>query len=126
MKSRSALPYCALGIAPLDALRFFLIIRRPPRSTVFSLTTLIRSGAAPPHDIPVTVYVDRSDPTDALVSGPRSEEHTSELQSRKDLVSRLLHGKKHGTTAATMNKQYLIYAVCVPTNGPLCYDRVTA
>src|SRR6266576_2418064 len=68
---------------------FFLMIRRPPRSTLFPYTTLFRSpgslsagqrGAAP---ISRKLHV---------VS--RSEEHTSELQSRRDLVCRLLLEKK--------------------------------
>src|SRR6266536_4006654 len=65
---------------------FFLMIRRPPRSTLFPYTTLFRSG---PRD---------ADPGHAHVrrqpDGTRSEEHTSELQSRVDLVCRLLLEKK--------------------------------
>src|SRR6266496_6220739 len=63
---------------------FFLMIRRPPRSTLFPYTTLFRSGWQ--HD-PVA----RSWPGGGPV---RSEEHTSELQSRRDLVCRLLLEKK--------------------------------
>src|SRR5215813_14843716 len=66
---------------------FFLMIRRPPRSTLFPYTTLFRSralGADP------TVALDG----DFLEHGPRSEEHTSELQSRPHLVCRLLLEKK--------------------------------
>src|SRR5438874_12760036 len=83
---------------------FFLMIRRPPRSTLFPYTTLFRS------------YLCRWPPTEKLRKegccsvqatpqlGPappesqrriqRSEEHTSELQSRRDLVCRLLLEKK--------------------------------
>src|SRR3712207_7239182 len=87
------------------------MIRRPPRSTLFPYTTLFRSctgggaasrsraspptrarrtrgarsGAAPPHDDP------------APEAEPRSEEHTSELQSRQYLVCRLLLEKKKET-----------------------------
>src|SRR6266496_5682139 len=64
---------------------FFLMIRRPPRSTLFPYTTLFRSR--PPRKTP------RS-PVSPPVWGPRSEEHTSELQSRRDLVCRLLLEKK--------------------------------
>src|SRR5215813_15170402 len=65
---------------------FFLMIRRPPRSTLFPYTTLFRA---------------RSRPGDRLGGGgprpgprARSEEHTSELQSRPHLVCRLLLEKK--------------------------------
>src|SRR6478672_12836346 len=64
---------------------FFLMIRRPPRSTLFPYTTLFR---APPS---------RRRPHDCLDTPRRrhrSEEHTSELQSRSDLVCRLLLEKK--------------------------------
>src|SRR2546421_9720436 len=83
---------------------FFLMIRRPPRSTLFPYTTLFRSLAAREHAreerAPLGEYrealVRRSQP--AGVPSPRaqarSEEHTSELQSRSDLVCRLLLGKK--------------------------------
>src|SRR5690349_23937317 len=92
----------------------FLIIRRPPRSTLFPYTTLFRSGcgcaptrparraarapppaagqpgrALPEHVAPALGRVRR-----ASRPGERSEEHTSELQSRRDLVCRLLLEKK--------------------------------
>src|SRR5438876_11707794 len=68
---------------------FFLMIRRPPRSTLFPYTTLFRSLGAGlmalvPHDGPFA--------TPALQF--RSEEHTSELQSPVHLVCRLLLEKK--------------------------------
>src|ERR1019366_10664278 len=76
---------------------FFLMIRRPPRSTLFPYTTLFRSGAngaGRPAD---------SQPARHLSSlSPRSEEHTSELQSLTNLVCRLLlekTNKKHKKTA---------------------------
>src|SRR2546429_1998321 len=74
---------------------FFLMIRRPPRSTLFPYTTLFRSrhvgllagGAARRGRDP--------DIRDGRAHGaPRSEEHTSELQSRLHLVCRLLLEKK--------------------------------
>src|SRR2546428_9384116 len=70
---------------------FFLMIRRPPRSTLFPYTTLFR-----PHPIRVAgarPSVDGSR-TGRSVRWLRSEEHTSELQSRSDLVCRLLLEKK--------------------------------
>src|SRR5438874_9842592 len=68
---------------------FFLMIRRPPRSTLFPYTTLFRSPPDPAGDR-------RRDPVQPQGRGrrPRSEEHTSELQSRRDLVCRLLLEKK--------------------------------
>src|SRR3712207_9295952 len=96
---------------------FFLMIRRPPRSTLFPYTTLFRSRVRqlyaqesagllealivlshlqdlqrPPVLVPI-----RPDPLEsprAVVEGMRSEEHTSELQSRQYLVCRLLLEKK--------------------------------
>src|SRR5215218_11138179 len=67
---------------------FFLMIRRPPRSTLFPYTTLFRSRSTPRS------ARRRGPATPATVPGPRSEEHTSELQSHSDLVCRLLLEKK--------------------------------
>src|SRR3712207_7714838 len=86
---------------------FFLMIRRPPRSTLFPYTTLFRSGGeiiarvvdagfdyldAPPQrvcgkNVPLPY-------AQSLERAARSEEHTSELQSRQYLVCRLLLEKK--------------------------------
>src|SRR6478672_13533834 len=65
---------------------FFLMIRRPPRSTLFPYTTLFRSPNAEAGHA-------RNEPWTRL-HVQRSEEHTSELQSRSDLVCRLLLEKK--------------------------------
>src|SRR5712675_3161986 len=74
---------------------FFLMIRRPPRSTLFPYTTLFRPFASPSpawrRDAP-----DRS--IRSRRTRPRSEEHTSELQSRLHLVCRLLLEKKKKKT----------------------------
>src|SRR6266496_3833751 len=67
---------------------FFLMIRRPPRSTLFPYTTLFRSAHASSGETPAPVQ-----PQNRCGLG-RSEEHTSELQSRRDLVCRLLLEKK--------------------------------
>src|SRR5216684_6351591 len=67
---------------------FFLMIRRPPRSTLFPYTTLFRSLQRA-HPLGPTVML--CAPMYAL---ERSEEHTSELQSRLHLVCRLLLEKK--------------------------------
>src|SRR3989442_10452445 len=66
------------------------MIRRPPRSTLFPYTTLFRSIDVPGVEIDPPVPDVALDP-DAL---DRSEEHTSELQSRPHLVCRLLLEKK--------------------------------
>src|SRR5205809_6489999 len=74
---------------------FFLMIRRPPRSTLFPYTTLFRSVAPLGH-------VAHQSATATILRWPpercrpwrRSEEHTSELQSRLHLVCRLLLEKK--------------------------------
>src|SRR6266403_3961658 len=65
---------------------FFFMIRRPPRSTLFPYTTLFRSHHHPLHH-GRGPDLQRGEPV-------RSEEHTSELQSRRDLVCRLLLEKK--------------------------------
>src|SRR3712207_7195367 len=93
------------------------MIRRPPRSTLFPYTTLFRSGpgsiitlnrmAGEPVDLLVNgrpiargevVVIDEEfglRVTEVVGSAVRSEEHTSELQSRQYLVCRLLLEKKH-------------------------------
>src|SRR5215475_8656828 len=64
------------------------MIRRPPRSTLFPYTTLFRSRAGRPPALPAP-------PRSGRRRRPaRSEEHTSELQSRENLVCRLLLEKK--------------------------------
>src|SRR5438034_8654265 len=68
------------------------MIRRPPRSTLFPYTTLFRSVSL---DLFVSSSAVDTDFTGMLVDvWPRSEEHTSELQSHSDLVCRLLLEKK--------------------------------
>src|SRR3712207_9019745 len=93
---------------------FFLMIRRPPRSTLFPYTTLFRSGVdrssqrqAPPLLTGRSRGAEGSPRRLALLAAPgpprgaerspRSEEHTSELQSRQYLVCRLLLEKKKKT-----------------------------
>src|SRR5256885_3953037 len=97
---------------------FFLMIRRPPRSTLFPYTTLFRSLAGAGAAIVVVArtrseiealatelrdagqraWAVRGDVTDP---GDRSEEHTSELQSPCNLVCRLLLEKKKKNTPRT-------------------------
>src|SRR3712207_9437567 len=101
---------------------FFLMIRRPPRSTLFPYTTLFRSQHARAQARPGrVVVVRRADQLHVQAAlgrqvprrhpsrrrggevqpdpRPRSEEHTSELQSRQYLVCRLLLEKKKKTQA---------------------------
>src|SRR5690349_23552098 len=72
---------------------FFLIIRIPSSSTLFPYTTLFRSESA--WSCPSPSRRTRSPPGARGVHPRRSEEHTSELQSRRDLVCRLLLEKKN-------------------------------
>src|SRR5256886_11255520 len=90
---------------------FFLMIRRPPRSTLFPYTTLFRSGAPLPRPRPAQGppwrragpdpdVEERYEKLRAWRKGraearKRSEEHTSELQSQSNLVCRLLLEKKN-------------------------------
>src|SRR5258707_9039255 len=93
------------------------MIRRPPRSTLFPYTTLFRSQK--PFRLTQDVTVDRSakpgstvvvagtvsyQACDDKVCFPRSEEHTSELQSRQYLVCRLLLEKKKKKKKRKYNK----------------------
>src|SRR2546427_9191361 len=78
---------------------FFLMIRRPPRSTLFPYTTLFRSRDSqqrPPDRAGQHAMQQRQEQERRDVDGdrPRSEEHTSELQSQSNLVCRLLLEKK--------------------------------
>src|SRR3972149_10373367 len=69
---------------------FFLMIRRPPRSTLFPYTTLFRSPPGHPREQRWRFPCE----DDRGHVGCRSEEHTSELQSQSNLVCRLLLEKK--------------------------------
>src|SRR3970282_2663227 len=73
---------------------FFLMIRRPPRSTLFPYTTLFRSV----DDLSFAVHA--GEIFGLLGPNGRSEEHTSELQSHHDLVCRLLLEKKNEESKA--------------------------
>src|SRR5256885_15168646 len=89
---------------------FFLMIRRPPRSTLFPYTTLFRSASAPrrcgrdPRRRQVPARALRLLPR--RWGSRRSEEHTSELQSPCNLVCRLLlEKKKHEMAASSVRLQ---------------------
>src|SRR5260370_27782711 len=75
---------------------FFLMIRRPPRSTLFPYTTLFRSIYGCHTSNTRSARLSRAGPVpgSARAVGTRSEEHTSELQSHLNLVCRLLLEKK--------------------------------
>src|SRR5260221_6288210 len=73
----------------MKCLFFFLMIRRPPRSTLFPYTTLFRSWNGRGNRIRAAPGQERAE-----LGYDRSEEHTSELQSHSDLVCRLLLEKK--------------------------------
>src|SRR5258708_30515768 len=86
------------------------MIRRPPRSTLFPYTTLFRSPPCPPQasgrggDPPGRL---RSPQRPAPFHLPRSEEHTSELQSPDHLVCRLLLEKKKKWTIHPLRNRLL-------------------
>src|SRR3974377_2591556 len=73
---------------------FFLIIRRPPRSTLFPYTTLFRSKINPYNPVCSFDCGAGDSRRECWAVGGGSEEHTSELQSRSDLVCRLLLEQK--------------------------------
>src|SRR5438874_10651077 len=90
---------------------FYLTIRRTPSSTLFPYTTLFRSldlsplvdhGRAGPDRDRGGDRAGRLRDRPALRLAARSEEHTSELQSRRDLVCRLLLEKKKQSSYATL------------------------
>src|SRR5687768_18279257 len=98
------------------------MIRRPPRSTLFPYTTLFRSlrqglpakAAAPGHCAAWNSPLPRSRTEDGRLHPPyttqqRSEEHTSELQSRLHLVCRLLLEKKKKNQHKILLKLNVIY-----------------
>src|SRR3712207_7632751 len=101
------------------------MIRRPPRSTLFPYTTLFRSGgkaykdAYRRHDRSDDVLEAHMGALQAAVAAGntdvaaslRSEEHTSELQSRQYLVCRLLLEKKN-TTSANSSPSSITYPEC--------------
>src|SRR2546422_1519732 len=81
------------------------MIRRPPRSTLFPYTTLFRSPAVVEkyglHEVAARPRTRVGWATSvSMTADTRSEEHTSELQSRLHLVCRLLLEKKKNTTTA--------------------------
>src|SRR6266567_6406771 len=87
---------------------FFLMIRLPPRSTLFPYTTLFRSGrirGRSPGAVGDGPRLCRLAVRSSLVVPPRSEEHTSELQSQSNLVCRLLLEKKKKNKKTKLQQQ---------------------
>src|SRR5690625_7815188 len=98
MRYRSLCCLCSCRLLSVFPFCFFLLTRRPPRSTLFPYTTLFRS-----HQPTMVICTHPSCVACASSRAPegstdRSEEHTSELQSRGHLVCRLLLEKKKITT----------------------------
>src|SRR5205809_4140168 len=99
--------FCRFIFALYNNYVFFLLIRRPPRSTLFPYTTLFRSVVGPQNKGQRFLQTRKGGPgwapgrwpprTVCRCPQPRSEEHTSELQSRLHLVCRLLLEKKKQT-----------------------------
>src|SRR5690554_7209441 len=89
------------------------MIRRPPRSTLFPYTTLFRSAARRVVfgvEIQNQILAFEVGQLNALVAGGlRSEEHTSELQSRPHLVCRLLLEKKKKKKKTSNRREIMIY-----------------
>src|SRR2546421_5571554 len=89
------------------------MIRRPPRSTLFPYTTLFRSPLYLTERVSRLYRAPRHTSQRTYTSGRkfismRSEEHTSELQSRSDLVCRLLLEKKKKTQNRTLDTSHCI------------------
>src|SRR5205085_10656291 len=110
----------------LSCLLFFLMIRRPPRSTLFPYTTLFRSfksdyfpmeKMASPEMI--AAIQGNAKPPEKTVAGTRSEEHTSELQSQSNLVCRLLLEKKKKKNTTQPTSTYHTTLNTIPINPPL-------
>src|SRR5206468_6490252 len=78
------------------------MLRRPPRSTLFPYTTLFRSPNFA-EGVPFPDALLNAAGGRAPLEIPRSQEHTSELQSRSDLVCRLLLEKKKNTKIISAN-----------------------
>src|SRR3712207_8607029 len=102
-------------VRPTFRFMFLLMILRPPRSTLFPYTTLFRSPDQQRRSAGVAEHPDGDDDQGDLpqhhdgdderdrAEVARSEEHTSELQSRQYLVCRLLLEKKHNRMMETLS-----------------------
>src|SRR5256885_10885344 len=101
---------------------FFLMIRRPPRSTLFPYTTLFRSAAdlhahVDKRDVPALYLADcRFSGDERLLRGARSEEHTSELQSSQ-ISYAVFCLKKNIDTAEVYLKELLPRGISADQSG---------
>src|SRR2546422_6918630 len=94
------------------------MIRRPPRSTLFPYTTLFRSVSGRSNEFTAYGTKGRANrPLPRSTFAPRSEEHTSELQSRLHLVCRLLLEKKKQKERINAQPAHSRLALCTT------YDR---
>src|SRR5439155_11184658 len=96
------------------------MLRRPPRSTLFPYTTLFRS-LLQPHRVPWQLEVDHD--AARVMKIERSEEHTSELQSRGHLVCRLLLEKKKKSSEKTSDQTSLTVELRFFTIAHMSYFR---
>src|SRR5690625_6230560 len=118
-------PSATFRPSPLPSF-FFLMIRRPPRSTLFPYTTLFRSCLLV-ETAGRTILIDPG----GFSGQARSEEHTSELQSRGHLVCRLLLEKKKRKTVVGAGEGCCGGGVDGDRRGSerrghLCADRVVS
>src|SRR5260370_28703221 len=106
----------------LSVLFFFLMIRRPPRSTLFPYTTLFRSSQRLlVHQAAKGLRKMAADGGEDFKAVLRSEEHTSELQSHLNLVCRLLLEKKKKKKAKSRSIRRIAYLNSIIT--PLMHSR---
>src|SRR5436305_14911572 len=107
MSSYYPYPFFVIIVEYSRSFCFFLVIRRPPRSTLFPYTTLFRSL----YSLVRTCVGTRPALLSAMMMGTfgRSEEHTSELQSRPHLVCRLLLEKKKLYKETTVYSIYVLH-----------------
>src|SRR6267143_5844661 len=104
--------FFALGCLLLLLLFFFLMIRRPPRSTLFPYTTLFRSRRPRAAARVGARAASRPWTFPGRTSSPRSEEHTSELQSQFPIVCRLLLEKKKRVRKCSSSNSRLLRRTC--------------
>src|SRR2546430_13723061 len=108
-----------MGKLPLYLHFFFLMIRRPPRSTLFPYTTLFRSDPECNRCRSHTSAVPNPHTLNQCIASSRSEEHTSELQSQSNLVCRLLLEKKKDSASTNGRRGCSLAGLAVPVSQAL-------